>query len=72
MRAAGVTDLVGEFLGRLLVLTFDLDSVDDLLQSAPVVQQRYGQKEEAKAIDATDNSVESGQPRRFVDHISYA
>ena len=65
-----MTDLVGEFLGRLLVLTFDLDSVDDLLQSAPVVQQRYGQKEEAKAIDATDNSVESGQPRRFVDHIS--
>jgi len=58
-----VTDLVGELLGGLLVLTFDLDSVDDLLQSAPVVQQRYGQKEEAKAIDTTDNSVESGQPR---------
>jgi len=55
-------NLVGQLIGRLLVLPLYFDGVDDLLETAPVIQQAHRQQEEAQAIDAAHYAVESRQP----------
>lgn len=36
--------------------------MDNLLETAAIVEQDYSQEEETKAIDAADDSVEGGNP----------
>ena len=54
--------MISQFACSELVLAFDFDRMDDLFKSTAVVEQAYGQQEEAQAIDATCNSVEGREP----------
>ena len=57
-------------LSCLLRKTFHFYGVDYLLKSAAIVEQCDGEQEKAKAIEATDDPVESGEPSIFFLGVS--
>ena len=59
MRAARQTHLICQMLLCLLVLSLEFDEVDTLFKARAIVEQTDRQKEEAKAVDACDNAIES-------------
>ena len=47
---------------RLLVLRLEFDEVNTLFKSRAIVKQTDRQKEEAQAVDAGDDAIESREP----------
>ena len=57
-------------LSCLLRKTFHFYGMNYLLKSAAIIEKRDGEQEKAKAIEATDDPIESGEPSIFFLGVS--
>ena len=69
VRATRQTDLLCQVLLCLLVLRLEFDEVDTLFKSRAIIKQTDRQKEEAQAVDASNDAIESREPGRVIDYI---